>query len=146
MPWAFGVRSTMTDQPGLHSLYSTGSRGTATAFFITGRAGLVFFTVTRLEGERLVRREVLRRAVRPARVVLVALIAYALTEPLTLTARFLAWFRLVLPVHSPLLQNYFFRTTQTICAAARFAGRCAYYSASSSQALGRPTGSAGDSP
>ena len=106
MPWAFGVRSTITDQPGLHSLYSTGSRGTATAFFITGRAGLVFFTVTRLEGERLMRRELLRRAVRPARVVRVALIAYALTGPLRFTARFLAWFCLVLPFHSPLLQNY----------------------------------------
>src|SRR5215469_14645681 len=30
VPRAFGVRSTITAQPGLHSLYSTGSRGTAT--------------------------------------------------------------------------------------------------------------------
>src|SRR5215468_5815859 len=41
VPKAFGVRSTMTAQPGLHSLYSIGSRGTAT--FTAGfpaRAGL----------------------------------------------------------------------------------------------------------
>jgi len=83
VPSAFGVRSTITDQPGLHSLYSTGSRGTATTFFTTGRAGgLLLFTVTRLEGVRFTGRLLRRPAVRPARVVLVALMAFALTGPL----------------------------------------------------------------
>ncbi len=32
MPCAFGIRSTITPHPGLHSLYSTGSGGTITGF------------------------------------------------------------------------------------------------------------------
>lgn len=146
VPSAFGVRSTMTDQPGLQSLYSTGSSGTATAFFTTDRTGLLFFTVTRLEGERLMRREVLRLVVRPARVVLVALIACALTEPLYVHR----------PVSGPVSSGTAFRlttssqlpflTAQTICGARQSAGRCACCSASSSQESGRPRASAGDCP
>ena len=35
VPIAFGVRSTITDHPALHSLYSIGSRGTAACFLTT---------------------------------------------------------------------------------------------------------------
>jgi hypothetical protein len=68
---AFGVRSTITAQPGLHSLYSTGSSGTANlaAGFTAGFAAAGFtvrFTA------RLIDRFT-GRALRPAlRVVLVA--------------------------------------------------------------------------
>jgi hypothetical protein len=64
------MRSTITDQPGLHSLYSTGSGGATTTF--TGRAGLLAFTAVRFEDARLTDRLVLRLAARPVRVVLVA--------------------------------------------------------------------------
>ena len=64
MPCAFGMRSTITPHPGLHSLYSTGSGGTITGFrfartglttaftacFLAGRLGRERFT------EALVRR------------------------------------------------------------------------------------------
>jgi hypothetical protein len=68
---AFGVRSTITAQPGLHNLYSTGSSGTASlaAGFAAGftAAGFTVRFTTRL----LVR--FTGRALRPApRVVLVA--------------------------------------------------------------------------
>src|SRR5258708_25067553 len=47
VPCAFAIRSTMTAQPGLHSLYSTGSSG-ATAALTNGRTGFPLFAVTRL--------------------------------------------------------------------------------------------------
>src|SRR4029077_15910472 len=46
VPCAFGIRSTMTAQPGLHSLYRTGSGG-ATTTFPAGRAGLVLSAAAR---------------------------------------------------------------------------------------------------
>ena len=68
---AFGVRSTITAQPGLHSLYSTGSSGTAN--FAAGfTAGLTAAGFTVRFTARLVARFT-GRALRPAlRVVLVA--------------------------------------------------------------------------
>ena len=75
MPWALAARSTITAQPGLHNLYSTGSGGGTTAFLITGRTGFALFTAARL-AVRFTGR-VLRR---PAdRLVRVARIASALT-------------------------------------------------------------------
>jgi hypothetical protein len=71
------MRSTITDQPGLHSLYSTGSGGATTTF--TGRAGLLAFTAVRFADARFKGRLVLRLAVRP-RVVLVARMVFTLTE------------------------------------------------------------------
>jgi hypothetical protein len=47
VPCAFGILSTITDQPGLHNLYRTGSGGGA-ATFVPGRSGLAFFPVTAL--------------------------------------------------------------------------------------------------
>src|SRR6266404_6032892 len=70
VPCALGMRSTMTDQPGLHSLYSTGSGGAITTF--TGRTGLLVLTAVRFAGARFTGRLVRRLAVRPVRVVLVA--------------------------------------------------------------------------
>src|SRR6266568_1843163 len=65
------MRSTMTAQPGLHSLYKTGSGGAA-ATLTTGRTGFMLFAIARFTGR-------LRRpAVRVARV---ALIGFALTGP-----------------------------------------------------------------
>jgi hypothetical protein len=72
-------------------LYNTGSGGAATTF--TGRAGLLLFTTAarfagvRFTGRRLdrftaVRDDVLRLALRAARLVRVARIVSALTEPL----------------------------------------------------------------
>src|SRR5258708_28928891 len=67
----------MTAQPGLHSLYSTGSGG-ATATLTNGRTGLVLFAVTRLAARLAVRfTGRLRRAA--DRVVRVARIAFTLT-------------------------------------------------------------------
>jgi len=64
----------MTAQPGLHSLYSTGSGG-ATATFTAGRAGFAFFVVTRFAPRLAVRFTIrLRRAA--VRVVRVARIAF----------------------------------------------------------------------
>jgi hypothetical protein len=77
VPCAFAIRSTMTAQLGLHSLYSTGSGG-ATATLTNGRTGLVLFAVTRLAA-RLAGR--LRRAA--VRVVRVARIASTLTGRLS---------------------------------------------------------------
>jgi len=70
------MRSTITDQPGLHSLYSTGSGGATTTF--TGRAGLLAFPAVRFVDERFTGRLVLRLAARP-RVVLVARMVSTLT-------------------------------------------------------------------
>jgi hypothetical protein len=65
VPCAFGMRSTITPHPGLHSLYSTGSGGTITGFRFarTGFAttfGACFFAA-RLGRERLAE-ALLRRA------------------------------------------------------------------------------------
>src|SRR6516225_6945822 len=46
VPRAFGMRSTITAQPGLQSLYSTGSGGGTAAF--AGRTGFVALAMTRL--------------------------------------------------------------------------------------------------
>src|SRR6266853_5999566 len=70
VPCALGMRSTITDQPGLHSLYSTGSGGATTTF--TGRAGLLAFTTVRFADARFTGRLVRRLVARPVRVVLVA--------------------------------------------------------------------------
>jgi len=70
------MRSTITDQPGLHSLYSTGSGGATTTF--TGRAGLLAFTAVRFADARFTGRLFLRLAARP-RVVLVARMVFTLT-------------------------------------------------------------------
>jgi hypothetical protein len=70
------MRSTITDQPGLHSLYSTGSGGAITTF--TGRAGLLLLTTVRFADARFTGRLVLRLAARPARVVLVARMVFTL--------------------------------------------------------------------
>ncbi|HXC86191.1 MAG TPA: hypothetical protein VNU23_00315, partial [Candidatus Cybelea sp.] len=87
VPCAFGIRSTITAQPGLHSLYRTGSGGGTTTFPV-GRTGLVLFAAARLvapfagRADRFAaarRKEVRRPAVR---VVRVALIVFALTGPL----------------------------------------------------------------
>src|SRR5882672_3882488 len=76
VPCALGMRSTITDQPGLHSLYSTGSGGATTTF--TGRAGLLAFTAVRFAAARFTGRRFLRLAARP-RVVLVARMVFTLT-------------------------------------------------------------------
>src|SRR6202166_637403 len=78
VPCALGMRSTITDQPGLHSLYSTGSGGATTTF--TGRAGLAF-TAARFADARFTGRLVRRLAARPVRVVLVARMVFTLTGP-----------------------------------------------------------------
>src|SRR6266446_2339766 len=77
VPCALGMRSTMTDQPGLHSLYSTGSGGTITAF--TGRTGFALMAV-RFADARFTGRLVRRLAARPVRAVLVARMLFALTK------------------------------------------------------------------
>src|SRR5579859_1628803 len=88
VPCALGMRSTITDQPGLHSLYSTGSGGGTTTF--TGRTGLLDFTVARLADARFPGRLVRRLAARPLRVVLVARMVFALTGCLSQAAWFIA--------------------------------------------------------
>src|SRR6202047_1591414 len=65
VPCAFGMRSTITPHPGLHSLYSTGSGGTTTGLRLA-RAGLattfgVCFFAARLGRERFTE-ALLRRA------------------------------------------------------------------------------------
>jgi hypothetical protein len=77
VPCALGMRSTMTDQPGLHSLYSTGSGGAMTTF--TGRTGLLVLTAVRFADARFTGRLVRRLAARPVRVVLVARMVFTLT-------------------------------------------------------------------
>jgi len=66
----------MTDQPGLHSLYSTGSGGAMTAF--TGRTGFALIAV-RFADARFTGRLVRRLAARPVRVALVARMVFTLT-------------------------------------------------------------------
>src|SRR5712671_7381819 len=78
VPCALGIRSTITDQPGLHSLYSTGSGGAMTAF--TGRTGLLVLTAVRFADARFTGRLVRRLAARPVRVALVARMLFALTK------------------------------------------------------------------
>src|SRR5690242_2828368 len=90
VPCALGMRSTMTDQPGLHSLYSTGSGGGTTT--LTGRVDLLLFATARLGALPAVRladarftgRLVRRLAARPVRVVLVARMVFTLAKPLLL--------------------------------------------------------------
>jgi hypothetical protein len=72
------MRSTITDQPGLHSLYSTGSGGTMTAF--TGRTGLLVLTAVRFADARSTDRLARRLAARPVRDALVARMVFALTK------------------------------------------------------------------
>jgi hypothetical protein len=72
------MRSTITDQPGLHSLYSTGSGGATTTF--TGRTGLLALIAVRFADARFTGRPVRRLAARPVRVVLVARMVFALTQ------------------------------------------------------------------
>jgi len=51
VPWAFGVRSTITVQPGLQSLYSAGSSGTICD--LRNKTGFAAgFAVTRLAAAR----------------------------------------------------------------------------------------------
>src|SRR2546421_8514244 len=51
VPCAFGILSTITAQPGLHSLYNTGSGGATTT--LAERTGLaLFLTAARFEGAR----------------------------------------------------------------------------------------------
>jgi hypothetical protein len=78
VPCAFAMRSTITDQPGLHSLYRTGSGG-ATATFTAGRTAFALLFTARLTTVRFTRR-LLRLAVRPDRVVRVARIVFSLTR------------------------------------------------------------------
>jgi hypothetical protein len=70
-----GIRSTITDQPGLHSLYSTGSGGAITAF--TGRTVFALIAV-RFADARFTGRLVRRLAARPVRVALVARMVFTL--------------------------------------------------------------------
>src|SRR3977135_1815433 len=70
VPCALGMRSTITDQPGLHNLYSTGSGGATTT--LAGRTGLRAFTTVRFTDVRFTGRLLRRLAARPVRVVLVA--------------------------------------------------------------------------
>src|ERR1700737_2849247 len=77
VPCALGMRSTITDHPGLHSLYSTGSGGATTTF--TGRTGLLALTAVRFADARFTGRLVRRLAARPVRVVLVARMVFTLT-------------------------------------------------------------------
>src|SRR5713226_5748893 len=76
VPCALGMRSTITDQPGLHSLYSTGSGGAMTAF--TGRTGLLVLTAVRFADARFTGRLVRRLVARPVRVALVARMVFTL--------------------------------------------------------------------
>src|SRR5256885_9616067 len=114
-PCAFGILSTITAQPGLHSLYSTGSGGGATT--LTGRTGRAFFTATRFAGARFTRRldrlAAERSVVRPVRVVLVALMVFALTGLLSLRS-LVSLYRYVSFCYSE--QPITFQTT-TICGA-----------------------------
>src|SRR5712664_1606509 len=70
VPCAFAIRSTMTDQPGLHSLYRTGSSGTTTAFFTIGRTSFVLLLLARFAVRFTGRlRRPAARVVRVARIV-----------------------------------------------------------------------------
>jgi hypothetical protein len=127
VPCAFGIRSTITPHPVLHSLYSTGSGGGTTTF--TGRTSLPLFTTARFGGvrftgrlDRLVTRRnaalrVLRPALRPARVVRVARIVCALTGPFCHHRPALASVVSFL-VSNFLLPNAYFRLC-TICRSVR---------------------------
>src|SRR5215470_8406003 len=126
VPCAFGMRSTTTDQPGLHNLYSTGSGGGATTR--AGRTGLVVFVVAlavRLADARFTGRLVRRLAARPVRDVLVARMVSALAWPPS--------------IHGLALLTF------TSCAA-RSAYRYACSCGSSCPAWGKPKASAGDCP
>ncbi len=93
----------MTAQPGLHSLYSTGSGG-ATATLTNGRTGFALFAVTRLAVRLAVRfTGRLRRAA--DRVVRVARIVFLSPGGLAFTARILA---------SVNLRSYFLRSTMCL--------------------------------
>src|SRR5712672_1836253 len=125
VPCALGMRSTITDQPGLHNLYSTGSGGATTTF--TGRAGLLAFTAVRFAAARFTGRRFLRLAARP-RVVLVArmfLLSPGCRSPAT-------WF----------FSRFYFATSYAERSAYPFACSCG----SSCPALGKPKASAGGCP
>jgi hypothetical protein len=111
------MRSTITLQPGLHSLYSTGSGGTTTGFkfvrtglatafgagFFAARFGLERFT------EALVRRAAVDLPDRALRAVLVARITSALAGPLCLKLPGFSLSKIVRRYSETL--NYFRRST-----------------------------------
>jgi hypothetical protein len=93
VPCAFGILSTITDQPGLHSLYNTGSGGGA-ATFPAGRSGFVLFAAAArlfaffvfLDERFAAERKAARRAA--VRVVRVAAMFCSLPGCSAITARF----------------------------------------------------------
>src|SRR5260370_6128984 len=125
VPCALGMRSTITDQPGLHSLYSTGSGGATTTF--TGRAGLPALTTVRFADARFTGRLVRPLAARPGRFCLVAPIVFTLTGP-----RFLGGQVYCLPFLT-------FYAERSVCLSVCSCG-------SSYPTSGKPRASAGDYP
>src|ERR1700730_10814846 len=109
VPCALGMRSTITDQPGLHSLYSTGSGGAMTT--LTGRAGLLVFTTVRFADARFTGLLLRRLAVRPVRVVLVARMVFLSPGRHSLEA----WLLFVLPSLLPSLHDLPVRTLVPAC-------------------------------
>src|SRR6202022_2641346 len=126
VPCALGMRSTITDHPGLHSLYSTGSGGATTTF--TGRTGLLALTAVRFADARFTGRLVRRLAARPVRVVLVARMVFTLPGCHSLAAWFIA--------------RLYFLTSYAERSVCQYACSCG----SSCPALGKPRASAGDCP
>ena len=116
VPCAFGMRSTITPHPGLHSLYSTGSGGTITGFRFA-RTGLATtfgtdFFAARLGRERFTEALVRRAAaVLPdldERAALVAIICSRRAAVLKLPGFSLSYYCLLL---SKTLSAYFLRST-----------------------------------
>src|SRR5271168_2764459 len=145
VPCAFGMRSTITAQPGLHSLYRTGSGG-GTTTFPAGRSGLVLLAAARfvtLFTGRAVRFAALLIADRrPALAFRVALIAFC-SRPgrSAITARLLAFAASRWSCYGlrRLLSLF------TSCAGRCFC-RCACCCASSYPASGKPRAFADDCP
>src|SRR2546425_11779110 len=125
VPCAFAIRSTMTDQPGLHSLYRTGSSGTTTAFFTIGRTSFVLLLLARFAVRFTGRlRRPAARVVRVARIVSALAGLSCLHRPVSRLSKLLVL---------------------TSCAG-RCSCPCACCFSSSSPVSGTPTGSADDCP
>src|SRR3984893_6218776 len=90
VPCAWRIRARITDQPGLHSVESTGSGGATTTF--TGRAGLLALTAVLFADARFPGRLVLLRVARPGRVVLVARVFLPSAAAIMLAACFMTCF------------------------------------------------------
>jgi hypothetical protein len=145
VPSAFGIRSTITAQPGLHSLYSTGSGGAAALAaglatgFTAARFTARFTGRARRPAERVDR-------VRVARMVVASSQPARCLRPDSALSLVLPWALSFRIAPRPKRSSDVGSAKPVTSSARRSCDRCACYGASSCRGSGRPMASAGDCP